>query len=172
MSRKSLQIDVPNTPTRSIEISIDGRLFRTTPPVPNIELNLPEDSSGVMEVRATLAGANRTEPRVSFSEQVDIQGKHPTPTVEIKTARTDDGGDGTEASAIDVELICPGADRIEVHHLNEVLGQIEGDQGMLEIQTARLGGGPLRLRPVAFFGDTRVLGKTAVDQGHSPAVEP
>jgi hypothetical protein len=167
LSRRGLGLKAPKSKTRSIEILIEGRSFQTTPPVPNVKVNWPANTAGVYDVRVTLTGLDRTEPRVTFMQQIDVQGERPAPTAEVTQPRTGAeglGNNGATATPIEVSLECPGADRIEVTHLGETVASIEGEEGTATISTEGLGGGPLRFRPVAHFDDAKVRGRTFVDQ--------
>ncbi len=166
IARRSLGLKAPKSPTKTIEVYVDDRLFRVTAAVPAIEVNWPENAAGVYDVRATLTGLDRTEPRLSFVDEIDVAGEHPAPAAEIVTPRqaaASFSDDGSSASPIEVKLTCPGADRIELHHLGESLAAVDDSSGTVTVETDRLGGGPLRFRPIAMFGDTRVRGKTVVD---------
>jgi tetratricopeptide (TPR) repeat protein len=170
ISRRSIGLKVPSSPTRSIEISINDRPFQTTIPVPNIDLNWPQDSSGIADVRVTLTGLDRTEPRVTFVEEIDVQGEHPVPTLEFLSgvAKTTDNpttasiNRGASRPAIECRLACSGADRIELRFLGEAVGSIDSDDGKLSVKADQLGGGPLRFRPVAYFGEKEVRGRTMI----------
>lgn len=170
LARRPLGLKIPKSPTAVIEVSIDDRPFRTTPPVPTIDINWPENTSGIYDIRVTLTGLDRTQPRVTFLTEMDVQGKHAPPTATLSKPRSGVdglGNDGTNATPIEVTLECPGADRIELIHWGETVGKIDADKGVVTVVTNQLGGGPLRFRPVAYFGETRVRGKTLVDQGDS-----
>ncbi|OYP32344.1 hypothetical protein CGZ80_19965 [Rhodopirellula sp. MGV] len=167
LQRRSLKLDVPKTRTRSIELSINGKLMQTIPPTPNIELNWPDDASGIFDIRATLTGLDRTEPRMTFAAEIDSLGEQPTPTATITKSRENVEGlanDGSLATPIEIEVSCEGADRIEIHHFGKVLATADQDHATLTIETKQLGGGPLYFRPNAFFGEKRVQGKILIDQ--------
>ncbi|MCO8120652.1 hypothetical protein NHH03_02800 [Stieleria sp. TO1_6] len=165
MSRRSLGLKVPKTPTRTIEVSIDDRRFKTTPPVPNIEVNWPPDSSGVFDLRVTLTGLDRTEPRVSFVAEIDVQGDHPAPVAELaqppQRSETD-ADDGSNAAPIEIQLRCPGANKIDILHWGTTVATLDGDDGTVTVETKSLGGGPLRFQPLAHFDQTKVRGATLV----------
>lgn len=166
IARRKLGLKVPQSATKTIEVYVDGRLFRVTPPVPTIEVNWPDEASGIYEIRATLTGLDRTEPRVSFVDEIDVAGIQPAPTAEIVTPRPQASSysdDGSSAPAIEVMLKCEGADRIELRHLDEPVAELGEAEGTVSVETKSLGGGPLRFQPVAYFGETRVRGKTIVD---------
>ena len=166
ISRRTLGLSVPKTKTRSIRISLNDRLFQTTLPVPNIDINLPEEASGVWDVRATLSGYHRTGPKLTFTSEVELEGPLPAPVATIITPRTGaegDGNTGVDATPVEVELAAEGADQITLMHLGTVVGKVDGAKGKVEVETNGLGGGPLRFRPVAQFGDQTVIGKAVVD---------
>ncbi|QEF98861.1 hypothetical protein Mal15_29180 [Stieleria maiorica] len=172
IERRSMRLKVPKSRAASMELSIDDRIFQVVPltgtvDVKTVEINWPDNTSGIYDVRATLIGLDRTEPRVTFVSEVDVDGNHPAPTATITKPRSDAdgfGNDGSNATAIQVDLECPGADRIELHHLGISVATVDSDQGTATIPTKTLGGGPLRFRPIAFFGDKKVRGKILVDQ--------
>ncbi len=170
--RRSLRLKLPKSRPASLELSIDDRLFQVIPltgavDVQTVEINWPEGTSGIYDVRATLTGLDRTEPRVTFLSEVDVQGDHPAPTATITKARSQVdgfGNDGSNATPIEISLECSGADRIELHHLGQSVASVETEKGTVTVETKTLGGGPLRFRPIAFFGETKVRGKTLIDQ--------
>ena len=170
LSRRALGLKVPKTKTSTIEISINDRLFQVTPAVPTIDINWPENTSGIFDVRVTLTGLDRTEPRVTFVSQIDVKGEHPAPEASVTRSREEGrgpGDDGSNAEPIEVSMLCPGADRMELLHLGEVVASVDSDMGVVKVETNKLGGGPLRFRPVAYFGEAKVRGRTLVDQADS-----
>lgn len=167
LSRRSLGLKVPQSPTASIEISINDRAPQVTPAVPNIEINWPENTSGIYDIRVTLTGLDRTRPRITFLSEIDVEGKFPPPIATITKTRTQAdgfGNDGSNATPLEVTLECHGADRIVLKHWGDSVAEIKTDVGVVKVDTNALGGGPLRFRPVAYFGETEVLGRTIIDQ--------
>ncbi len=156
MSRRSLNVNVPHTSTRLIELYVGGRLVRATAPAKFINLDLPKDASGVLDVRATLVGNDPTEPRISFARQIDLAGPLATPTARVTEARTAD------STTLKVSLECPGADSIELMHFGKPVAAVKADHGVVTFDAKPLGDGPLRFRPLARFGDQTVLGMTIV----------
>ncbi|MEM6471474.1 MAG: hypothetical protein AAF802_18065 [Planctomycetota bacterium] len=166
--RRSLALDVPKSPARFIELSINDRLMKNERAFTNVEINLPETISGVHQIRVTLVGFDRTEPRLSFVKEIDVNGEFAIPEMEILGGRKQPGAivdDGTKSGKMKVKLVCKGADRIEVEHLGETLATVEGEGGSAEFDASGLGGGPLRFRSVAYFGEQAVPGFTVVDTG-------
>jgi hypothetical protein len=169
VKRRSLGLKVPQSQTALIEISINDKPFKTLVPVAGIDIKWPEKTSGVYDIRVTLTGLDRTRPRVTFPFEIDVQGEYPTPSATITKTRTPAqshgyGDDGTTGMPIEVKLECPGADRIELEHFQETVAQVDSDEGIAIVETKMLGGGPLRFRPVAYFGETAVRGRTLIDQ--------
>ncbi|MEL6104791.1 MAG: hypothetical protein AAFU85_02085 [Planctomycetota bacterium] len=167
LTRRTLGLKVPKSPTKLVEVSINGRRVQNAPPVPNIDIRLPEDGAGVLDVRATLVGLDRTEPRLSFVTEVDLAGEQPTPTATILKTRSGiegDGDIGSAATAIEFELSAEGADQIALTHLGVVVATLNADQGKVTVETKELGGGPLRFRPIATYGKKVVLGRTLYDE--------
>ncbi|MEO1529597.1 MAG: hypothetical protein AAFX06_29600 [Planctomycetota bacterium] len=166
LSRQSLGLTVPKTRTRFVEVSINDRRVQNAPAVPNIDIRLPDETSGVLDIRATLVGYDRTEPRLTFLAEIDLNGTEPTPTATITKPRMGaegDGNTGADATAIEFELNAPGADQIALTHLGVVVATVEGGSGTVTVETNKLGGGPLRFRPVATYDKKVILGKTLYD---------
>lgn len=169
-TRQTLGFKAPKSRTRTVEISIDDRAFKTTPPVPNVDINWPTDVSGVFDFRATLAGLDRTEPRITFLSSLDVQGPKPAPVATRLKPSTDGATDlekTTTKSILETKatwsLSCPGADEIALMHMGAEVAKIEGAEGSVTFETKPLGGGPLRFRPVARFGDEKVRGFEVID---------
>ena len=166
LTRRPLRLKVPKTPAAAIEISINDRPFRATAAAPKVEISWPAGSSGIFDVRATLTGLDSTEPRVTFLEQIEVPGDRAVPLATIVKSRTGVDNlidDGSKASSLEIKLSCKGADRIELYHWGKPLAEVSGDEGSVEIEASQLGGGPLRLRPLAYFGEAQVMGRTIVD---------
>ena len=170
-ARRGLRLNSPSAKTAAIDLSINGQAIRNKgqllQPAQNIEINWPADAAGFFDVRATLIGMDRTEPRISFASEIDFRGKEPAPSAKILASRKNVSGlanDGSLATPIEMELKCDGADRIDVEHFGEVVASTSENKTVISIETDKLGGGPLRFRPIAFFGEKRVQGKTLVDE--------
>ncbi len=157
ISRAPVRLDAPHTDAKKIEVYVEGRLTRTTPAVAAIEIGLPQESSGEIEIRAVLVGIDPTEPRISFSSVVNLDGPRPAPV-----ARVDDADLNANRSAVQVTLEAPGAESILLMHHQELIAEISGAIGTVEVHAKQLGGGPVRLRPVAMFGKQKVLGRSLV----------
>ncbi|MGB7346493.1 MAG: hypothetical protein WBD20_19895 [Pirellulaceae bacterium] len=150
-----------STPAADWEIYVEGRLVNKIPAAQNVNMNLTGGLSGVIDVRGVLVGYNESEPRLSFGAMIQLDGDLPAPTSTLLLGRrkADDPIDnGATSKDITIQLDCAGADRIEVMHHSEVVGTLEGASGAVVVKANTLGGGPLRLRPVASFGDKRILG--------------
>ncbi len=147
--------DDNHTAVRSIETFLEGKLVRQSAAVQRIDMGFHGQATGAVEVRTVLVGLDPTEPRRSFSQLMDLQGPHPAPTA---VASEDD----TQKSTMSVTLAAQGADSIRLMHHGQKLGEINNDQGSLQVRWADVGGGPVRLRPVAHFGESQVGGKPIV----------
>lgn len=71
---------------------------------------------------------------------------------------------------IEVRVTAPGASSLEVRHLGRAVGRVEGDVGVIEVDTARIGLGPATLRAVARFGEESVLGPSFTVDVAAPTV--
>ena len=156
IQRRNLGLKVPDSPIRNIELFIADQFVQTLKPAPNIRINLPEEASGVWDVRVSLVGFDSTEPRSTFTESIIGTGPLPTPVVSIIQPKDD------KTKKVEVELSCAGAKSIDLMHFGEIVGSIAGEKGKLSIDTSLLGDGPIRLRPVALVEDVKVLGKRVI----------
>ncbi|TWU02578.1 hypothetical protein [Stieleria varia] len=171
LQRRALGLTLPKTNTVAINILVEGRMAQTSPAVPKIRINLPADASGVLEIRATLIGADPTMPQVGFIEEIELQGPHPSPSAMAADAPKDDPTkDPTEKIAanegqqIKLSLTCPGADSIRLMHFGSEVARLDDSQGTVTVDASALGSGPLRFTPFAHFGKTIVRGKQLVVQ--------
>ena len=154
------------TPTASWEIFLEGRLTKVLPGSRAINMNLKDELSGVIEIRASLVGFDPSEPRLTKTKWIEMGGGLAAPVASIAepvnfnaTDPTSFGDDGSDRAAISVKLDCPGADRIRLTHQSEILATMEGESGTVNVELSELGGGPIRLRPIALFGEKGVGGR-------------
>lgn len=163
--------------TAAVDVALDGRIVRRTPPAENVEVKLPQELSGSIEVRATLVGLDRTTPRHSHIQNLDLQGPHPSPVATIirgrngKPASSEESGDVSTKEAgeaignqIVISVSCPGADSIHLSQYGKSIATVVGQKGTITIDAEPLGDGPLRFRPSAKFGGVLVFGKSIVDR--------
>ncbi len=134
----------------TIEIFLEGRLVRRVPPVETIEMNLPKGLSGVIELRTVLVGDEPTRPRRSHSEFVEVGSKADIPVATWNAALQT------------CQLRCSGASSIDLMHYGEMVGSVSGEEGEVSIDRAALGEGPLRVTPLAHFGDRDVSGRPLI----------
>ena len=161
--RKPLELDVPTSVTRMVDVYVEGRLIKQSPPVATIRMNLPVNATGTIEVRAVLTAIGATETRLWFSEEFDLAGELPTPVLKVTQSRSQDGS-SSDAAKMSFHLSCDGADSIDLLHIGRVVGSVTGGQGSLTVDTKPLGSGPLRLRAVAHFGEIKVRGRQLIDR--------
>ena len=164
VSAAPLDVKQPTTRTRETEVYIGGRLVKQTGPAAKMEFGIPPDTSGVVEVRVALIGLDPTEPKVSFTANLDLSGPLATPVATVTQPRTAD------SKSMQFKLECKNADTLELLHLGQIVGTIKGQAGTITVDTKPLGDGPLRFRAQARFGDTIVQGMPVIDQ--LPAAQP
>ncbi len=185
MERKPLGdgLGIRGSDTSEIRIFVEGKLVKASPPIKTIQMNLPDKLSGAVNVRVVLVGRNPAEPRLGFSDVLDLRGTLPIPTAELESAAPpdkenddqpdageEDSGNGdangddvaNTARASLVRVDCPGADRVSLLLGMETIEEIEGESGTIQVDAQDWGDGPLRLRPIAFFGDVKVPGHELV----------
>ena len=149
--RRSLGLKTPSTRVRQIEIFVGNRLAQVSRPVANVNINVPPNASGIMDVRVALVGFHPTEPRVSFAETILLDGQQDRPVARPLPTEDD--------AKVSIELTCDGADSIDLFHYGENVGSVIGESGTLKIDTRLLGEGPKTFQPVAKFADTNVGGE-------------
>lgn len=152
-SRGRVPLVKEQTKAVSIEFFLEGKLSRAVPVVANARLNLPSDFSGELETSVVLVGGNPTRPRISHPKSISIDGQHSVPIARLSPESKDAQG---------VELECEGADSVRLMHHQEVVGVVQGPKGTVFMDRESFGDGPLRMRPVASFGDKNVFGKSHV----------
>ncbi|MEM6365002.1 MAG: hypothetical protein AAF745_11280, partial [Planctomycetota bacterium] len=86
--RRSLALKVPQSRTRTIEIYLDEKLVKRTPPFSTIDINGLDQATGCLDIRTSLTGLDRTKPRITFAEQIDFGGPNPSPLVTVVQSRT------------------------------------------------------------------------------------
>ena len=182
-TRKPMNLNVPSSLSRLIEIYVEGRLVKQAAPTGTIRMNLPANVSGAAEIRAVLTAIGANETRLWFSEEFDLHGMLATPSLKIVKRREmvepesksildgpigepteDDEPENDSAQVMKFSLSCEGADSIDLTHLNTVLATVNGSSGEVEIDAGSLGAGPLRFRAVAHFGETKVRGLNVIDR--------
>ena len=135
---------------RLVEIYLEGRLVRVTPAVSRIEMGLPEQLVGALEVRSVLVGGGSIQPRASHAEWLTLGD--PSAQPEARWLAEEDA----------VQLLCSGASSIELMHHIESIGTVQGAEGQVDLVPPSLGSGPIRLRPIATVDGRRVPGQAIV----------
>ena len=167
ITRRPRRSAVNQTPAGRIEVYLNGRLVRETPAVRNLEMNLLDVVSGVVEIRSVLSGLHPTQPRISMVRELDLHGPKSTPVAKITQQRKPAAGlqdDGTARGDIKIRMACPGADAINLMLYSDIVASVKGDRGTVTVSTSKLGGGPLKFRPVASFGKIKVAGFSITDR--------
>ncbi len=157
--------EAPQTPVQTIEFFVEGKWVRATEAVDNVDIELPQAASGTIDFRVVLVGNDATQPRSWYAEDVNLNGPIASPAAQIDGVPT-----GLPANSATVNVVAPGADSIELMHHTESVAVIEGSEGNATVTAASLGSGPVRLRPIARFGDQKVPGRPIlVDLASQPA---
>tara|TARA_R110002049_G_scaffold47902_1_gene138410 strand:- start:115298 stop:117322 length:2025 start_codon:yes stop_codon:yes gene_type:complete len=160
--RKPLKLGVPSGVTRMIDIYVEGKLIKQSPPVAAIRMNLPANAAGAVEVRAVLTSVGATETRLWFSEEFDLQAHVPTPVVKVVQSRS--ARAAADSKQMKFSLRCEGADSIDLIHFGSVVGSVDGSEGEVTLDTKPLGSGPLRFRAIAHFGKSKVRSRYLIDR--------
>ena len=155
VQRRPLPIAKRGTETRAMEFFFEGNLIRRSPVINRVNLSLPQNVSGAVELRTVLVGSGPIQARASHSQWIDLGDPDQQPTIEYSQ----------ETQSL--QASCPQASSIDILHHGRVLGSIQGDQGQIELKTGSLvsgslGSGPVRLRAIAIIDGRRVPGKPIV----------
>jgi hypothetical protein len=145
--RQSLSLGKQAAETALIEIYWEGKLVRVTPAAKRIEMGLPQDVAGSLEVRTVLIAGGPIRPRVSHAEWLSIGDDSLVPVVEANS----------EAQTIAIR--CGGATQIDLMHHGELVHSVQGEGAEFSLDRQALGDGPLRLRPVAVVEGRRISGR-------------
>ena len=151
--RKTLRITTPHTRANHAEFFIEGKLVQAAPASASVALKVEGETSGHLHVRGVFVGDEPTEPRAGYETWLDLRGPLESP-VAVASEPTADAAD-----ARSVTLRCPGADSIKLLYHARTVGTVAGESGTVVVKSASVGAGPVRLRPVARFGEQRVPGK-------------
>ncbi len=146
-SRQTLPLGTQATEARVIEIYVEGKLVRVTPAAKRIEMGLPQEVAGSLEVRSVLIAGGPIRPRVSHSEWLSIGDDSFLPAAEVMP------GEQT------VSVRCGGATQIDLMHHGELVRSVQGDRGEVSLDRQELGAGPLRVRPIAVVEGRRIPGR-------------
>jgi len=147
LSRKSKRGRKSDPEVGAIEVYVEGKLANRVPTIPNIRLKLPTKLRGAVDIRAVVVGDDPLESKRAHQSWVSLARGSNIPRA-LATRR---------ATRIEVE--CVEAESIDLLHMGQVIGSIDGSRGIIEIDPQQIGGGPVRLRPVAKFGDVLVPGR-------------
>ncbi|MEM9588249.1 MAG: hypothetical protein AAGA03_13285, partial [Planctomycetota bacterium] len=145
--------------TARMQLYLDGRLVKTSPPANNVRMKLPESLSGSVEVRTVLVGNSGIQPRFSYASRLNLNGPLVGPVLQASGSGGDEVGD---ANQFQLTAQCTDAKSIKITHLGRLIGTIDGSRGTLTVDRTQLGDGPLRLRGHGVFDDARVSGTPLV----------
>lgn len=139
---------------RFVETFIEGKLVHRSAATKRVEINFRQKEgeqlafSGELAIRTSLVGFDSTEPRVSFAQLVTIGETERIPIATVASGESE------------VSLsVMADADKILLAHHDEIVGTLQGNRGTLKVDRKQYGDGPIRLRPIALFGNARVPGK-------------
>lgn len=146
-SRQVLPLGEQTAETRLIEIYFEGKLVRITPAAKRIEMGLPGDVAGSLEVRSVLIAGGPIRPRISHADWLSIGDDASVPVVEANP----------ESQTITVR--CGGATKIDLMHHGELIRSVQGERAEIPLNRRELGSGPLRVRPIAVVEGRRIPGR-------------
>lgn len=137
------------TPAQAVEIYLNGKLVRRVPPVKQMNMKVPKDLRGAIELRTVLVGRDSVLPKRSHLHWVSKPGEPiPTATPVPNTSN--------------VKVQCEGASAIVLMHHSSKIASIQGSQGEIQVDQAKFGGGPVRIQPIARVDNQKVYGVPTV----------
>jgi hypothetical protein len=147
---------IPDTPvsvaTSAMELFLNGKLARRIRPTPNVRINLPPDTHGVVDIRVVLVGNHPTQPRIAVREAIVIGGESHLP--QIRQLPSDNPDEMT------ISIECKDADRVDVMHLGRVIDSLDKASGQLTLTPEQIGRGPVHLQSIATQSGHAILGRT------------
>lgn len=150
VQRRSLPLAKRGTETRAMEFFFEGNLVRRSPVINRVNLSVPQEVSGAVELRSVLVGSGPIRARASHSQWLDLGEPDRQPRLEfIQKTQS-------------LRASCRQASSIEIMHHGQTVGSIQGDEGQIQLAPGSLGSGPVRLRAIAIVEGMRVPGKPIV----------
>lgn len=130
------------------EIYVDGHLVGICLSGGDVPINTARFGDGYHELRVVAVGPQPVYTR--GYQIVPIQTANHGRSIEA----TIDPASGVElGKPIVVTAKCPGAKQIEIGHNGRVIAQVDGETGQAEIDTKKLGQGPVVLQAVGVLGE-------------------
>ena len=155
----SLQITwqpLPDTPvstaTTAMELYLNGKLAGRLRPTPNIQINLPPETHGVVDTRVVLIGDHPTQPRISTRAEIVVGEESQLP--QLKQVAADNPDD------IAISIDSENAERVDVMHLGRVVGTIQNSSGRITLTSQQIGRGPVHLQAIATQSGRAVLSRS------------
>ncbi|WP_044302744.1 hypothetical protein [Rhodopirellula sallentina] len=145
--------DTPmSTPTKEMEIYIEGKLANRSRPLADARLNLPENLRGAIDFRIVLIGNHPTEPKISFREEVVFGDSDRLPRLErLRKDKHDE---------LTLFVESPDAEKIDIVHLGRVVANVDSAAGRIELTPETVGRGTVRLRAIAHQNGQQIPGRT------------
>jgi len=157
-AKRILKFDDSKTPLRvnTMDLYLDGILFRRFNEIRPIELSLESLSDGYHELRAVFVGANRAETtgRVIVPFTVNRKNRKCSLEAAAKNVRLND--------AASLDFSCNGATSIRFMHNHRIVHQTEKDTGNVEISASDLGRGPVKIQAIATMPDSEEVASAPV----------
>ncbi|MEO1496905.1 MAG: TIGR03790 family protein [Planctomycetota bacterium] len=143
-------ISEPGDAPASWELFIDGRLARRLPSGKSVQLSQRDIGPGWHEVRVVGVDSGPIEAQRrqigSVEENGSVEGDEEASATPTLAARVDSVGSG-ESLVCDVKA--PGADGVVLRHNSRIVGRLTGPVGVIRVEGATVGTGPVRLQAQA-----------------------
>ena len=132
----------------ALELYVNGKLLRRSKPERTTTVNVKGIPPGKWPLRLTLVSGGPLRSRAVHTDWIEF-GNSPSVPFAIP--------DGNR-----VRISSAQSTSIRLMHHNEMVGEVEGNDGTITIDAKKWGSGPVRVRPVAVVDGKEVFGKHVV----------
>ncbi len=135
-------------PLDHYELLMDGHTYSVAPSGKPFIIDTTKLSDGHHDLRVVAIGSDTIQTQSFKTIPLTVNNKSKRLTLSAAPATLASG------ALLKLSATCLSAERIVFLHNNEEIASIAGEKGDVEIETSRLGPGPIRILPVALLNDT------------------
>ncbi len=150
---------------KEYQLFVDGKYTQTAARGEPLTLDTTAFADGEHALTVAALHDDALETRDRSVTLVQFRNTDNTVSLSSRTARKARFGE-----VIEVKLRATGASSLQVMHLGRVVGQAEDGQGVIELDTSRLGLGVATLRVIARFGEDTVHGPSFTVDVSAPSL--
>lgn len=134
----------------TIGLYVDGRLVKTVSSDAPIELDTTLLSDGEHRLSLLAWGNDPVESVGRWSNVMTIRNQTADRQPRLKLQSE---GEQPFASPLVLDVACPGATSISIHHLGRIVAKVAGERGTVTLEPKAIGSGPVTLEPHAEWAD-------------------